>query len=138
MDNEKCNTQSERLKLLTIRLKLTTRELSRLIGMSENSLYKINSGLNDISNRTASKICYFLEQEKGVSVNRQWLLTGEGTMFDEKEVKQYEPKEEPVQSVAEGNAEYDTDYKEKYFALLEEYSRLQAEYSTLLKKMLQQ
>lgn len=29
------------------------------------------------------------------------------------------------------------DYKKKYFTLLEEYSRLQAEYNALLKKMLQ-
>ena len=38
---------------------------------------------------------------------------------------------------AEESVDFGVDYKKKYFVLLEEYSRLQAEYSALLKKMLQ-
>lgn len=138
LDNEKMKEQGQRLQNLIIHFRITTRDLAKMIGLSENTLYKINSGLNEMSDRTAAKICYFLGREKGVSVNRQWLLTGEGTMLDEKEVKQYERKEEPMPDAAEETAEFGVDYKHKYFLLLEEYSRLQAEYSALLKKMLQQ
>ena len=137
LDNEKMKMQGQRLQNLIIHFKMTTRDLAKMIGLSENTLYKINSGLNEMSDRTAAKICYFLSREKGVSVNRQWLLTGDGTMLEGKEVKQYERKEEPMPVAAEESVDFDVDYKKKYFLLLEEYSKLQAEYSALLKKMLQ-
>lgn len=138
LDNEKMKMQGQRLQNLIIHFKMTTRDLAKMIGLSENTLYKINSGLNEMSDRTAAKICYFLAREKGVSVNRQWLLTGDGTMFEGKEVKQYERKEEPMPVAAEESVDFGVDdYKKKYFTLLEEYSRLQAEYNALLKKMLQ-
>lgn len=136
--NVKTNTQAERLKLLTMRLKITTRDLSKLIGLNENTLYKINSGLMDISDRTASKICYFLEQEKGVVVNRQWLLSGDGDMIDEKHsVTPYDGQKETIPVAAEESEVFCANYKEKYFALLEKYTSLQEEHSELLKKMLQ-
>lgn len=138
LDNKKMKAQGQRLQNLIIHFRITTRDLAKMIGLSENTLYKINSGLNEMSDRTAAKICYFLGREKGVSVSRQWLLTGEGTMLDEKEVKQYEQKQEPMPVAAEESVDIGVDYKKKYFLLLEEYSKLQAEYSALLKKMLQQ
>lgn len=137
-DNEKMKAQGQRLQNLIIHFRITTRDLAKMIGLSENTLYKINSGLNEMSDRTAAKICYFLEKEKGESVSRHWLLTGEGQMFEENEVKQYEQKQEPMPVAADETAEFGVDYKNKYFLLLEEYSKLQAEYSALLKKMLQQ
>ena len=137
LDNEKLKAQGQRLQNLIIHFKMTTRDLAKMIGLSENTLYKINSGLNEMSDRTAAKICYFLAREKGVSVNRKWLLTGDGTMFEGREVKQYERKEEPMPVAAEDTAEFGVDYKQKYFILLEEYSRLQKEHNELLKKMLQ-
>lgn len=137
--NVKTNTQAERLKLITMRLKITTRDLSKLIGLNENTLYKINSGMMAISDRTAAKICYFLEQVKGVVVNRQWLLTGEGEMIDgENQGKPFVQTESRTPDMAEEHTEEYKDYKDKYYTLLEEYSRLQAEYNAILKKMLQQ
>ena len=139
-NNVKNDTQAERLRMLTIRLKITTRDLAKMIGMNENTLYKINSGLMPISNRTASKICYFLEQEKGVVVNRQWLLTGEGEMLDEKHsVKPYEMEEESgnVPMAAEEPEEFGTNYREKYYEVVEKYNDLLVKYSSLLESLRQ-
>jgi len=138
-NNFKTDTQAERLALLVMRLKITTRDLSKMIGLNENTLYKINSGSMAISKRTAAKICYFLEQEKGIEINRQWLLTGEGEMLvNNKQPVPYDKDKVPPMEMAAENDDDAADYKEKYFALLVEHSRLQAEYSGLLKKMIQQ
>ena len=63
----------------------------------------------------------------------------EGDMIDEKlSVLPYNTEEEqPVAMAAEDREEYGTDWKVKYLALLEKYTKLQDEYKELLKKMLQ-
>ena len=139
-NNSKNDTQAERLRMLTIRLKITTRDLAKMIGMNENTLYKINSGLMPLSNRTAAKICYFMEQEKGLVVNRQWLLTGEGDMMDEKlSVMPYDMEEEAgnLPMAAEKTDEFGTNYREKYYKVVEDYNELLVKYSSLLESLRQ-
>jgi hypothetical protein len=73
-----------------------------------------------------------------VVVNRQWLLTGEGDMIDEKlSVLPYATEEEgSMMMAAEDREEYGTDWKAKYLALLEKYTKLQDEHKELLKRLL--
>lgn len=123
------------MQQLTMSYGMTLRDLARLAQMSEATLYHITDESRRLTPRTAARICYYMEKEKGVVVNRQWLLTGEGEMVEEKPSQPYE--NEGVATIAMAAEERETDYKEKYLALLEEYSRLQKEHSELLKRLLQ-
>lgn len=121
--------QKERLQQLSLRLGLTLRDIARISDMSEATLYHITDQTRGLSDRTASKICYHLEREKGVVVNREWILTGEGEMIDEKHSLPY--MEEGTQPrIVEGGK----DYREKYYELLEKYSELQDKYYKLIGK----
>lgn len=133
-------TERERIDALVFRLGVSIRQLAKIVDMNENTFYHITDNSRfGISERTASKICYNLEKKMSVVVNRQWLLTGEGDMIDEKlSVLPYAAEEEqPVAMAAEEGVEYGTDWKSKYLALLEKYTKLQDEHKELLKKMLQ-
>lgn len=121
--------QKERLQQLSLRLGLTLRDIARITGMSEATLYHITDQSRGLSDRTASKICYHLEREKGVVVNRKWILTGEGEMIDEKHSVPY--TEEDIQPRI---GEDSKDYREKYYELLEKYSELQDKYYKLIGK----
>lgn len=132
--------QKERLQQLSMRLGLTIRDIARIADMSEATLYHVTDKTRIMSGRTASKICYHLERVKGVLVNRDWLLNGDGEMFEgNHNVIPIESDEErPVPMAAEEEFAYgDTDWKAKYLALMEDYVKLQKENSELLKKMLQ-
>ena len=133
-------TERERIDALVFRLGISIRQLAKIVDMNENTFYHITDNSRfGISERTASKICYNLEKKMSVVVNRQWLLTGEGDMIDEKlSVLPYNTEEEGAMPMAaEEGVEYGTDWKEKYLALLEKYTKLQDEHKELLKKMLQ-
>lgn len=133
-------TERERIDALVFLLGISIRQLAKIVDMNENTFYHItDSSRFGISERTASKMCYNLEKKIGVVVNRQWLLTGEGNMIDEKRsVLPYDTEEEgTVMMAAEDREDYGTDWKEKYLALLEKYTKLQDEHKELLKKMLQ-
>ena len=133
-------TERERIDALVFRLGISIRQLAKIVDMNENTFYHItNNSRFGISERTASKICYNLEKKMSVVVNRQWLLTGEGDMIDEKlSVLPYAAEEEgAMMMAAEYREEYGTDWKSKYLALLEKYTKLQDEHKELLKKMLQ-
>ncbi len=121
--------QKERLQQLSLRLGLTLRDIARIADMSEATLYHITDQSRGISDRTVSKICYHLEREKGVVVNRNWILTGEGEMIDEKHSLPY--TEEDTQGRI---GEYNKDYREKYYKLLEKYSELQDKYYKMIGK----
>ena len=121
--------QKERLQQLSLRLGLTLRDIARITGMSEATLYHITDQSRGLSDRTASKICYHLEREKGVVVNREWILTGEGEMIDEKHSLPY--MEEDTQARI---GEDSKDYREKYYELLEKYSELLEKYYKLIGK----
>ena len=133
-------TERERIDALVFRLGISIRQLAKIVDMNENTFYHITDNSRfGISERTASKICYNLEKKMSVVVNRQWLLTGEGDMIDEKlSVLPYSAEEEgAMMMAAEDGVEYGTDWKAKYLALLENYTKLQDEHKELLKKMLQ-
>ena len=133
-------TERERIDALVFRLGISIRQLAKIVDMNENTFYHITDNSRfGISERTASKICYNLEKKMSVVVNRQWLLTGEGDMIDEKfSVLPYAAEEEgSMMMAAEEWVEYGTDWKAKYLALLEKYTKLQDEHKELLKKMLQ-
>ena len=133
-------TERERIDALVFRLGISIRQLAKLVDMNENTFYHITDNSRfGISERTASKICYNLEKKMSVVVNRKWLLTGEGDMIDEKlSVLPYAAEEEgTMMMAAEEGSEYGTDWKAKYLALLEKYTKLQDEHKELLKKMLQ-
>jgi len=137
--NKERTEHAKRLEMLILHFNMTTRDLANMIGVNENTLYKINCGKSEMSERTASRICYQLEKQKGVVVNRDWLLYGEGTMLNEKhKVIPFDMEEERSTPIAaEEPSEYGTDWKAKYLALMEDYVKLQKEHSELLKKMLQ-
>lgn len=133
-------TERERIDALVFRLGISIRQLAKIVDMNENTFYHITDNSRfGISERTASKICYNLEKKMSVVVNRQWLLTGEGDMIDEKlSVLPYETEEEgTMMMAAEDREEYGADWKSKYLELLEKYTKLQDEHKELLKKMLQ-
>ena len=48
--------QAKRMEDLIVYLKTTTRDLAKLTGIHENTLYKICCAHNTISNRTAARI----------------------------------------------------------------------------------
>lgn len=118
MENSK-STPKQRIQNLATRLGLSLRALAQTVEMSEATLYHITDSSRGISGRTASRICYWLEQKMGVIVNRNWLLTGEGEMIDQQ-------LSAPL-TVSEPDVQYDdeVDWKEKYYALLEKYMELQ-------------
>lgn len=120
--------QSKRLEEVIVYLKTTTRELSHIAGVHENTLYKICCGHSSISSRTAARICYNIEKQYGVCINRQWLITGEGSMLNDHlpspmPYKQDED-EQPTAMVAEAEDPYGINWKDKYYALLEKYTDL--------------
>ena len=83
MKDEQKIAQAKRMEELIVYLKTTARELARLTGVHENTLYKICCAHNTISNRTAARICFNIEKTLGIVINRQWLLIGEGPMLED-------------------------------------------------------
>ena len=137
-------TEKERIEALTLYLDISIRRLAQITGMSEATFYHISDNSRfGISERTASRICYQLEKQKGIVVNRDWLLSGEGEMIIKDAsvpVKPYETDTEGSKMLMAAEEETDfgsTDYKEKYLKLLEDYSALQKEHAALLKKLQQ-
>ena len=137
MKDEQKIAQAKRMEDLIVYLKTTTRELAKLTGIHENTLYKICCAHNTISNRTAARICFNIEKALGIVINRQWLLNGEGSMLDEKistpPPYKSDEEEQPLPMVAEEEAEFGLpDYRKKYLRLMEEYLALQKKYTALL------
>ena len=118
MKNTKLSPK-QRIMQLTLEFGISIRKLANIAGMSEATLYKITDKSRGISGRTATKICNQLKKQKGVTVNREWLLTGEGEMIQE----QLQSLSEESKTV-EKPAEKDIDWCEKYYSLLEKYVKL--------------
>lgn len=137
MKDEQKVAQAKRMEDLIVYLKTTTRDLAKLAGIHENTLYKICCAHNTISNRTAARICFNIEKALGIVINRQWLLNGEGPMINE-DLSTPPPymsdeDEQPSPMVAEEGAEFGSpDYREKYMQLMEEYLALQKKYTAVL------
>ena len=123
MEDRVILTPKERLQRLAEHLDISVRGLAALTEMSEATLYHITDGTRDMSGRTAARICYQLEKKRGVLVNRDWLLTGNGQMLVD--IKPAVPVSEALSVAAEPETEIVSEnYKEKYFALLEKYTAL--------------
>lgn len=129
--NFKTDTQRDRLELLVIHLKTTLSDLAKMVGLNKNTLYHVGSGKDGkMSDGTASKICYFLKRQKGMTINKQWLLTGEGEMIIEET-----PSPSQETKTVEKSTELDIDWREKYCSLLEEFVKLQERHIALLEKI---
>lgn len=127
MDNkQKALEQKQRLEKLVIHLKINLIDLAAMAGLDRNTIYHIGSGIRGLmSERTASRICYHLEKKLGIVVNREWLLNGTGDMIDEKlsTPLPYNNKQQ-INMAAEDDESLNTDWKNKYYALLEKYTNL--------------
>ena len=84
----------------------------------------------------------------GVTVNRQWLLTGEGEMMADdinpvakrvvaEPAKMVYAHPQETLSRADAAESDGTDWKEKYYTLLEQYNNLYGRYVAILEKMQQ-
>ena len=123
MEDRVILTPKERLQRLAEHLDMSVRGLAALTEMSEATLYHITDGTRDMSGRTAARICYQLEKKRGLIVDRDWLLTGNGQMLVD--IKPAVPVSEALSVAAEPETEIVSEnYKEKYFALLEKYTAL--------------
>ena len=67
------NTRIRELRKVT--LKMTQKEFSARLGLSENFIWQIEKGERDPSDRTIADIC------REFNVSETWLRTGEGEMF---------------------------------------------------------
>lgn len=72
---------NSRIKKLRIDLSMTQTEFAMHIGLKQNSIALIESGKRNISNRSILSIC------REFNVNEQWLRTGEGEIFVQKDNK---------------------------------------------------
>ena len=131
------STQRGRLNALAVYLDMSVRKLAQFCNLSTATVYHITDNSSFVmSERTASRICYQLEKQKGILVNRDWLLNGTGEMINKPLSVPYESEEEGnnVLMAAEEPAPYgNEDWKAKYIALSEKYMQLQHEYAELLK-----
>ena len=131
------STQRGRLNALAVYLDMSVRKLAQFCNLSTATVYHITDNSSFVmSERTASRICYQLEKQKGISVNRDWLLNGKGEMINKPLSVPYSTDEEGggMMVAAEEPAPYgDVDWKAKYIDLSEKYMQLQHEYTELLK-----
>lgn len=126
-DRQKALEQKQRLEQLVIHLKMNLVDLADLAGLNKNTLYHVGSGeKSEITERSVARICYHLEKKRGIVVNREWLLHGIGEMIDEDHsVLPYDTECGNQQLMAAEDGEpYGTNWKDKYFALLEKYTNL--------------
>lgn len=127
MDDKVILTAKERLQRLAEYLNMSVRGLAQFAEMSEATLYHITDQTRDMTGRTAARLCYQIERKRGALVNRDWLLTGRGKML--LNIPSVEPVEEseslPVAADSKEEVVFEqTDWKEKYYALLEKYTAL--------------
>lgn len=129
-DKQKAIEQKKRLEQLVIHLKMNLVDLAKLSGLNKNTLYHVGSGeKSEITVQSVQRIYYHLKKEKGIVVNREWLLDGTGEMI----LEQLPPKTNEAKTV-EKPTEQDIDWREKYYSLLEEFVKLQERYIALLEK----
>ena len=79
---------NERIKELRTHLKMTQTEFGNLISLTQNHLTGIESGKRNVTDRTIKLICSISWPPANSFVNEEWLLTGKGSMFIEKDPDQ--------------------------------------------------
>ena len=128
------STQRGRLNALAVYLDMSVRKLAQFCNLSTATVYHITDNSSFVmSERTASRICRQLETQKGILVNRDWLLNGTGEMINKPLSVPYTDGNDKIMTVAEETSPYDIDWKAKYLDLMERYIALQHEYTELLK-----
>ena len=128
------STQRGRLNALALYLDMSVRKLAQFCNLSTATVYHITDNSSFVmSERTASRICRQLETQKGISVNRDWLLNGTGEMINKPLSVPYTDGNEKIMTATEETSPYDIDWKAKYLDLMERYIALQHEYTELLK-----
>ena len=114
-------------------LGISIRKLSKIVGMSPATLYHLTDNSRyKISERSATKICNQLKEKQGLVINREWLLTGDGEMIQERLPL---PLKESRSN--EKSAEQNIDWRKKYYTLREEYYSLLEKYTKLLERRTQ-
>lgn len=112
---------NERLKELRKALGLTQQEFAERIGSVQNTITGYETGRRIPSNQVVTLIC------REFNVNQDWLRTGEGEMFIEKN-----RDDEIADFVADIMGEEDDSFKRRFVVML---SRLSAEDWAVLAKM---
>lgn len=68
-------TQGERIKESRKALKLTLEEFGSKVGVTKQTISRIENGVNNLTDQMAVSIC------RTYNVNYDWLMNGEGEMF---------------------------------------------------------
>lgn len=70
-------TQGERVKSVRKSLKLTLEEFGNKVGVTKQTVSRIENGINNLTEQMAISIC------REYNVNYDYLVNGEGEMFDD-------------------------------------------------------
>lgn len=108
-------TQGERIKESRKALKLTLEEFGSKVGVTKQTISRIENGVNNLTDQMAVSIC------RTYNVNYDWLMNGEGEMFTDI----------PQTVLDELCKQYECDATDRN--LIEEYLKLDASSRKVLK-----
>lgn len=98
---------NNRIKILRKQeLKLTQKEFSNRLGLSENFIWQIEKGERIPSDRTITDIC------REFNVNEIWLRTGEGDPFQE------ESRQEQIMKFAAQTIKGSDEFRKQFVSML--------------------
>lgn len=98
---------NNRIKILRKQeLKLTQKEFSNRLGLSENFIWQIEKGERIPSDRTITDIC------REFNVNEVWLRTGEGEPFQE------ESRQEKIMKFAAQTIKGSDEFRKQFVSML--------------------
>lgn len=70
----------ERVRILRKELNMTLEQFGERVGVGKTAISRIENGSNNLTDQMAKSIC------REFNVNEDWLRTGEGEMFEKKEL----------------------------------------------------
>lgn len=108
-------TQGERTKEVRKTLKMTLEEFGSKVGVTKQTISRIENGVNNLTDQMAKSIC------REFNVNYDWLMYGEGEMFSNV----------PQTILDELCIQYDCDATDR--SMIEEYLKLDAASRKVLK-----
>lgn len=98
---------NNRIKILRKQeLKLTQKEFSNRLGLSENFIWQIEKGERIPSDRTITDIC------REFNVNEVWLRTGEGELYQE------ETRQEQIMKFAVQTIKGSDEFRKQFVSML--------------------
>ncbi len=113
----------DRIKKLRKNLNMTQAEFSSRIELSRNFIAQIETGAKFPSDRTISDIC------REFNVNKEWLLTGKGNMYD--------MPEDEIAAVVSELLEESNPFYDLIIGIMETYQGLDSKSQELLKNSAQ-